>query len=75
MGAVPLPSMPPDGSSPNGQVSREEPTLRDVFAMTALKTMVVTVHGDRNASRLTAEWAYEIADAMLVARARPRGDG
>ena len=66
--------MPPDGSSQNDEVSREGPTLRDLFAMTALKTMVLIVHGDREASRHVAERAYEIADAM-VARTRPRDDG
>ena len=75
MSAVPFPPTSPHGSSANDQASREQPTLRDMFAMTALKMMVVTVHGDRDASRRAAEWAYEIADAMLVARTRPRGDG
>jgi hypothetical protein len=55
----------------------EERKLRDQFAAAvvpkALELAMNTVEGDEDAASLAAEMAYEVADAMLVVRAKRQG--
>ena len=43
---------------------KENPTLRDQFAMAAL----ISIPARSNTPNVIAEWAYEIADAMMEKR-------
>lgn len=43
---------------------KENPTLRDQFAMAAL----ISIPARSNTPNVIAEWAYEIADAMMGKR-------
>ncbi len=43
-------------------------TLRDYFAALAMNGTIIAAAGARSIG--TAEWAYEIADAMIEARAK-----
>ena len=49
-------------------------TLRDRFALAALSGALESYIDTGESSELYAKWAYELADAMLEARAAHRSD-
>ncbi len=58
-------------SAPTAKVEVEVKTLRDEMAMAALTGLLAAHSADGQvlpASRRTSKWAYEYADAMMLAR-------
>lgn len=47
---------------------KNEPTLRDTFAMNAMNGLLANGHFNSENPTVTAELAYKIADAMLGVR-------
>jgi len=54
---------------PDGALAHEGMTLRDYFAAKAMQGIVAGTPSDEHIDRPdTAEWSYDMADAMLRAR-------